>query len=208
MTRGTAEGTRAPVPYETPSWAVGWCYLLEAEAMGWEKFGYSTQPSRREREFTLLPFVVEKTHEFPVGSRGVETRLHHFFEPRKVRGEWFSLGAEGIALVKSIREARSTLNLPEAFKAPRYVAPWAPAIKPTRWEVAASGFAFRLQALRTAHGLTHEQLAALCGLPPYHLRTLERAEAPFLSWLEVVALAKAFRVPTDEFRDDAPATDV
>lgn len=93
-----------------PPWAVGWVYLIDSAA-GYQKIGFSTEPRRRVKEVTKLPFACWLAHEFPVGTRNVETRLHEYYQPLRVRGEWFALGGEA-AVVMTIREARTTADLP------------------------------------------------------------------------------------------------
>lgn len=182
---------------EWPDWAIGWVYLIGTSA-GYQKLGFSTHPERRFAEATRLPFECWLEHEFPVGSRNVETRLHRFFEPRRCRGEWYALGSRGMALVKTITEARSTASLPDPFDGGRFVAH--PGACHASWSSTADAFGFQLASLRMQAGLTIAQLADLTGLTPFQLWAYETGTSPHLSWHEVVRLADGLKVSTDAFR--------
>ena len=185
-----------PVP-ETPPWAVGWVYLVGSSA-GYQKLGFSGNPDRRLTEYTRLPFEVFPVHDFPVGHRNIETRLHAFFEPRRCRGEWYSLGARGVELFKTIRECRSTASLPVPFQSGRYVPQ--PGDAHASWSSTADRFGLQLAYLRMQLGVSVAQLADKSGVPPHQIRAYETGTSPHLSWHEVIRLADALGVCVSAFR--------
>ena len=64
-----------------------------------------------------------------------------------------------------------------------------------------TGFGARLKALRTAAGLTQEQLATRVGMKVGNIGRLESGgREP--AWETVIRLAKALKVSTDEFLPD------
>ena len=87
----------------------GYVYLVK---MGEHyKIGISKQPSLRLKEFTLLPYPLEKICIKKVNNyKNCEEELHKIFAKKRVRGEWFSLEEKDIAFIKDYLQKRVVQN--------------------------------------------------------------------------------------------------
>ena len=81
------------------------------------KVGWSRSPEGRAKGLIGKgPLVV---HSFPCARgcvRAVERRLHDWLDAGRVRGEWFRIADEAVALIRSITACRSLDDLPPAIR--------------------------------------------------------------------------------------------
>src|SRR5262249_31778224 len=131
-------------------------YFIRVEEF--HKIGSSREPDERLVQVTThSPYPASLTHQIATDRpRWLESGLHRFFRDRHVRGEWFRLTAEDLALVLSIERCFDTNNLPPALVAAlhssgRRRAPKVPA------------FAVAVRTARLAREWTIDRLAAEVG---------------------------------------------
>lgn len=98
-----------------PEWAVGYVYLLDTSDR-YQKIGYSRDPYTRANGFQGLPFCVWLAHHFPVGTPAIESVVHQALAHKRIRGEWFILSREEVALVSAVTGARTADDLPPALR--------------------------------------------------------------------------------------------
>ena len=71
---------------------------------GAHKIGHSRNPENRIKTFNVkLPFEVEFIKVIKVRDmKGMERKLHKYFENKRINGEWFNLDPEDVEYIKSI----------------------------------------------------------------------------------------------------------
>lgn len=182
-----------------PEWAAGYVYLFNTSVQ-YQKIGFcETLPKRVSNFVRLMPFEMWVEHFFAVGSEKVEKRLHAFFGPRRTRNEWYTLGSDGIALFKTIAEAKEPHNLPPVFWRGSYVREFAPAEVTDPADAEVARFGRRLAKLRLAHGYSLPALAERSGVPHWTLLAFESGKFQCVHWMHVVRIARALGVGTDAF---------
>lgn len=92
-------------------------YLVQAPG-GLYKIGESKCPADRLATLDPSGFGFELLHAIPSTDRkGLESILHTAFAHRRVRGEWFRLAEEDVALIRSVPAAELLADLPAAVVA-------------------------------------------------------------------------------------------
>jgi predicted HicB family RNase H-like nuclease len=93
------------------------------------KIGRSEDAARRAEAFAMLPYPSEMIHVIAsADSPAVEKALHRRFHMTRVKGEWFRLSADDLALLCAVAKADAPDDLPEALLGPalpprRYMIP-------------------------------------------------------------------------------------
>lgn len=76
-------------------------YLMLNERDGFYKIGRSLNPEFRERTLQAEAPKIIKVFTSPLTYAINEKRLHLLFKDKRIRGEWFSLNAEDISVIKN-----------------------------------------------------------------------------------------------------------
>lgn len=88
-------------PKRVPA-AVGYLYVFQCGQLF--KIGQSENPRRRVRQLRgATPFPVVVIHKLrTIFYREIERELHAMFASKRTRGEWFSLNADDLDLIKRV----------------------------------------------------------------------------------------------------------
>lgn len=94
--------TYTPHPVKRRNTA-GWVYLLHS-VDGLYKIGRTIDPNNRLRTFSVkLPFDVKYDHLIKCNDMyALETRLHHKYADKRIKGEWFNLSPEDVEYIKTL----------------------------------------------------------------------------------------------------------
>lgn len=150
----------------------GFVYLIGV-VDGCHKIGRSKDPDGRLLAWPILPVELTVRHRIATGRpQWLERYLHVAYKHRHVRGEWFRLDDEEIALIKSIPAADSEGDLPPAvialYRSQRLTVMQAPSSRDT-----VPGFAAAIRARREALGLSLSEVADRSGTHGTSLSKLE-----------------------------------
>lgn len=111
--------SRQTKPRSEPT--AGFAYLI-AGPDGLFKIGRSVKPDKRVRQIAPKRFDLRLLFAIPTANpESLEGWLHQAFAHRRVKGEWFRLTEEEVALMRSIPSADSPADLPAAVLALRQV---------------------------------------------------------------------------------------
>jgi len=100
----------------TPGAKDGWVYILQLDGKAC-KIGRTTKLDDRIRNLgTKLPYEPELIHTIETNDiHWAERHLHRFFQNKRIRGEWFNLTEEDIAMLKKLDRLVTWDPNPEAF---------------------------------------------------------------------------------------------
>ena len=92
--------------------ATGFVYFI-GELEGCHKIGMSKDPAVRVLQFTVLPSELRVVHQIATTEMSwLEGYLHAAYAEKRVRGEWFRLTPEDVALLSSVASADREEDLP------------------------------------------------------------------------------------------------
>lgn len=97
----------------------GFVYLFRCEN-GLTKIGKSADPARRIKNLSGYPVSVHPVHAIATDDMSwLEALLHRRFRDNRVRGEWFALGEEDVAVIMQVaRWDRSSVPPPWGMPKP------------------------------------------------------------------------------------------
>jgi len=101
----------------TPGAKDGWIYILQLDKKAC-KIGRTTRLDERVRDLgTKLPYEPDLIHTIETNDiYWAEHHLHKFFHDKRIRGEWFNLTEEDIAMLKKLDKLVTWDPWPEAFQ--------------------------------------------------------------------------------------------
>lgn len=116
--RGSGAAGGRSVPAVAVRSAAGYVYLI-GPLEGCHKIGKANHVHKRLGQITTkLPVELRLVHSIPSGDpRWLESYLHTAFSHRRVRGEWFRLEGEEIAIIAAVPAADSPADLPPSLVA-------------------------------------------------------------------------------------------
>ena len=96
------QGYGVSLPKSEPKTLPGYVYLMWAET-GVFKIGYSADPTRRLKQFDVLPISIQIICNIATADMvGLERSLHQQFASKRFKGEWLNLAAEDVEYIKSL----------------------------------------------------------------------------------------------------------